>query len=436
MKIYLKLVLSYLRVHWLLFFVGLAAGSAFIFLFPTLSRALQPPKVNRVALVGNYTAGSLPLKIQNEISLGLTKLLPDGHATGSAALDWQTADSGKTVIFNLAQNLFWQDGTKFDTSQINYSLKGVEVKRLSLYRLEFKFKESFSPLPTILSQPLFKNALIGLGDNAVENIKFNGRFIASLTLKNLPTGAQKIYKFYPTEEAAVTALKLGAVNHVEDLHQTYGLQNDSHLKVQGHISENTIATILLNLHKDPISEKSFRQALAYALPDSYPHSATASSSLPQNSWAKSLNFKTYPQNQTLAKKTFADVASASATKRIFLSSPKELTPLAESISAAWSSLGLEAKTTVSEIIPPSFDAHLLYLEIPPDPDQYALWHSTQAGNTTGYKSFKADHLLEDGRRTLGDKERWEIYQAFQKALSEDLPAIFLFYPQLYDVSRI
>lgn len=63
-------------------------------------------------------------------------------------------------------------------------------------------------------------------------------------------------------------------------------------------------------------------------------------------------------------------------------------------------------------------------QIPRDPDQYNLWHSTQATNITHYKNPKVDKLLEDGRRTSSRDERKLLYEEFQQIIVKDTPAIF------------
>jgi peptide/nickel transport system substrate-binding protein len=98
-------------------------------------------------------------------------------------------------------------------------------------------------------------------------------------------------------------------------------------------------------------------------------------------------------------------------------------------------LGIEVRQEASDNVSPSFDAFLTYIEVPEDPDQYAIWHSTQFGNVSGYKSPRVDRLLEEGRQILDKERRKAIYLNFQRALTEDVPAAFLFYPKIYSVSR-
>jgi peptide/nickel transport system substrate-binding protein len=68
----------------------------------------------------------------------------------------------------------------------------------------------------------------------------------------------------------------------------------------------------------------------------------------------------------------------------------------------------------------------------PDPDPYALLHSTQVNdgqNYAGYISPEADKLLEEGRRTIDRSARKAAYAKLHKLVHEDQPYTFLFAPQ-------
>ena len=87
-------------------------------------------------------------------------------------------------------------------------------------------------------------------------------------------------------------------------------------------------------------------------------------------------------------------------------------------------------------VPVDYDAFLATVDIPKDPDQYSLWHSTQATtNISKYKNPRIDKLLEDGRTELDQDTRKKIYLDFQRFLVEDVPAIFLYHPIFYTISR-
>lgn len=65
-----------------------------------------------------------------------------------------------------------------------------------------------------------------------------------------------------------------------------------------------------------------------------------------------------------------------------------------------------------------------------DPDPFAFWHSSQVNNPglnlSGFVNRTADQLLEKARESYNLKERTKAYYDFQKILSNEIPAIFLF----------
>lgn len=425
------LVVSYAKNHWLLFLLGIGVGIVSLQFLPKLTGS----RIEIVGLAGDYTISSLPLEIQNEISFGLTQISAGGKIVPAAAKSWEISDSGKTFTFLLNPGLKWQNGEKFDAEGVNYNLKSVQLSRPAADKIRLNLKEPFAPILSVASQPLFKSGLVGLGLWQVRSITFNGKFISTLALTNNQTGERKIYKFFPTEESVILGLKLGSITRANNLHQTFHVERDRHYELSSKIAASTIATIFFNLEKEKFADKPLRQALTYALPDNSPFGLPADSPLPKNSWYESLLVKKYQQNVELSKKLLQKSSSESAKFKMVLSATKPLEKTANEIAKAWQNVGVETSVEIADVPPPNFDAFLAYLEVPPDPDQYPIWHSTQRTNISHYNSPKVDKLLEEGRRALDPKERKEIYSNFQKALSEDVPAIFLYYPTLYTITR-
>ena len=53
-----------------------------------------------------------------------------------------------------------------------------------------------------------------------------------------------------------------------------------------------------------------------------------------------------------------------------------------------------------------------------------------------YANDKIDKLLEEGRQSIDQESRKEKYNEFQKLLTEDVPAVFLYSPTyLYPVNK-
>ena len=67
-----------------------------------------------------------------------------------------------------------------------------------------------------------------------------------------------------------------------------------------------------------------------------------------------------------------------------------------------------------------------------DPDEFALWHSSQSGpegsNLSSLQNETIDHLLEQGRTILDRDLRIPIYWQFQEEFVREVPAIPLYYP--------
>ncbi|MEP7383540.1 MAG: ABC transporter substrate-binding protein [Gemmatimonadota bacterium] len=81
------------------------------------------------------------------------------------------------------------------------------------------------------------------------------------------------------------------------------------------------------------------------------------------------------------------------------------------------------------VLPGTFDATLIWWTTPPDPDQFAFYHTGQDNNNVGWSNPVADSLLALGRATLDVPRRQAIYRAFQRLEMEDPPVMVLFYPR-------
>jgi peptide/nickel transport system substrate-binding protein len=80
----------------------------------------------------------------------------------------------------------------------------------------------------------------------------------------------------------------------------------------------------------------------------------------------------------------------------------------------------------------NFEAVILGWNISVDPDQYLIWHSGQTKpgqyNFVSYSNKEVDKLLDQGRQEFDFKKRKEIYKKVHKLIHQDVPYIFLYYP--------
>jgi peptide/nickel transport system substrate-binding protein len=78
-----------------------------------------------------------------------------------------------------------------------------------------------------------------------------------------------------------------------------------------------------------------------------------------------------------------------------------------------------------------FETLVLGWGVPTDPDQSAVWHSSQTGpdqlNQISYANPAVDEALEKGRASCQQAERLPYYHRFQRILAEDQPIVFLYF---------
>ncbi|MCL5676168.1 MAG: ABC transporter substrate-binding protein [Patescibacteria group bacterium] len=441
---YLNWFLSaYLKKYAAFIVLGFAAGlilSFLVSLLPAVSPSQFAAKENIVGIIGQYSLSNLPLSIQKELSLGLTSIDKNDRATPSAASSWEIKNNGQSYIFHLKKNLYWTDGSKFKSFDINLRLKDVQILALGDYDVQFRLGQPYAGLPSAVAQPLFKNGLVGLGPYRVTKMTRNGKFITGLEMKNINTGESTHYKFYSNRDEAVLALKLHEINILKGLNSLDGLNNWPLLQIDKTTDYHKFVALFFNMRKEPFKDKDTRLGLTYALPDVFNSDEPAFGPIAKNSWAYNPQLKTFNYSADLANKYLKPLLDKSSTSSaefsLKLTSMKAYLPIAQSIAKNWQNLGIKVQIIPSDSIADNFDVFLAAVETMPDPDQYSLWHSTQEGNISGLNSPRIDKLLEDGRTLVNVSERKQKYLDFQKYLVEEDPAAFLFYPAGFTVTRL
>ena len=280
-------------------------GIAFFLVLPLFKPLLiNFQEGNRIGIVGRYSIEELPLEIQSKISQGLTSIDEGGNVHPALASNWEAKDEGKEWVFFLSDKK-WQDGLQIKATDINYKFSDVSVEVVDDRTIKFTLKEPFSPFPSIVSRPIFKRGLLGAGDWKVVKINSisGGRYLESLKLINTKTNRIESYKFFPTEDVAKTALKLGEVDDLENM-SSGEFKDWNNLSIQANSREDMYVGLFIN-NEDPIlSDKSLRQALAYAINKSSFSGERAISPISPLSWAFNPQVKQYPYNVSRAKELY------------------------------------------------------------------------------------------------------------------------------------
>lgn len=382
---------------------------------------------NTIGVVGRFTTDNMPEEISSKLSSGLTRIDESGNVNPSLAKSWESPDSGKTWIFNLDENAIWQDGKKFTAKDIDYEFSDASVEIINEDTIKFNLDSQFSAFPVVVSRPLFKKGLVGTGLYKVKTISLAGGYLQKIII--IDSKKNKItYKFYPSEDRLRLAFKLGAIDTIENIQDPSAFEGWKIVNIEKSTGYNNLVGIFFNTEDEKLSDKQVRQNLAYAIDKDGFDGTRAISPVSPSSWAYNPQVKQYVKDAEKAK----DLKDT----KIILSTLPNLLKSAEKIKKDWEEVGIICEIQVVTNVPENYQAFLATVDIPKDPDQYSLWHSTQtATNISKFKNPRIDKLLEDGRTELDQETRKKYYLDFQRFLVEDVPAVFLYHPTYYTINR-
>jgi peptide/nickel transport system substrate-binding protein len=441
-KIHFKIeyFFSFLRRRILIILIGLGVSFCAIFFRTEIISFINLPifKKETIGVEGLYTLKNIPEEIVNQISFGLTINSENDKNELSPIIESLTIENeNKDYIFTLKDDIFWHNGKKLISNDIDYSLiSGIKTVPLAENKIKISLEKEFSPVLSVLSKPLFKKNTIGLGIYKIKRYSLQEGYLKTLYLvpikDNLP---RIIYRFYQNENDLINAYKLGDVNEIKITSLPEELSNWSKSKISQQIeTDKKYSAVFFNTQK--IENKQLRQALAYATPKTKDRNERCLGPISPQSWAYNSSIKEYNFSATRAKELFEPNKIDSIN---LIVGDRRLLSVAEEIKNSWESI-LKLRTTITvenQINTEDFDAILTYGSIPHDPDQYLFWHSTQIkSNLTKFDNSRIDKLLEDGRFVIDQLERKNIYQDFQRYLLEESPAIFLSYPNTYTITRL
>jgi peptide/nickel transport system substrate-binding protein len=219
--------------------------------------------------------------------------------------------------------------------------------------------------------------------------------------------------------------------------------------------------LAFNLKRSPFNEKLFRQAMAYAVDKKeiidgvmLGMGKSATGPFPPQSWAYNPSVQEYEHNPQKALAILASLGWKDTDHDGILD--KDGKPLsftiisnqgnkmrslsAEIIQSQLGKIGIDVKVRIIEwssfihqfIDTRNFDAAMMGWSLSRDPDQYAIWNSSQTGtgqyNFISYANPEVDQLLDLGRKTFDRNERQKIYHRIHQILADDQPYLFLYYP--------
>jgi peptide/nickel transport system substrate-binding protein len=359
----------------------------------------------------------------------------------------------------------------------------VVVEPLDTYTVRFTLREPFAPFldyTTIGILPA--HVLAGVSVQAMAESKFNVSPIGTGPFKVDEVSAERIvlvanpthyrsrpyldrieFQFYPDHDSVYEARKRGEVDGIARV-------LPEHLGAIGQDRSLTLYTaplsgynmVFLNLDRGIFQEQAVRQAMMYALDrqkmvDSIlgGQGVVVHSPILPNSWAYDTEVPRYDHDLKKAIQLLEDAGWYDDDKNgVRERGPLTLefslitnqddpvrVALIYEISRQLAEVGIRA---VPETVPwdelvgdklrlRRFDALLSgWQNLPPDPDPYPYWHSSQANenglNFASYINPQMDALLEEARFTTDTQRRMELYLRFQEMFASEVPSLLLYQP--------
>jgi len=182
LRYFIRLIFAFLAKFKGVLLIGFLLGVLIFSLFSLFSDIFIGKKTEKIGITGRFHTENIPLPILNLIGEGLTAVTSDGTIIPKLASSWESPDKGKTWIFTLSDNRFWQDGEQVTSENIIYEFSDVEIEKPDAKTVAFKLKDPYSTFPSVVSRPTFKTGLLGTGNWKVEKISISGSFIESLTI--------------------------------------------------------------------------------------------------------------------------------------------------------------------------------------------------------------------------------------------------------------
>lgn len=382
-------------------------------------------------VIGTYTEKDLPLVVTTLLSKGLVGIDKTGAPTPLLAESWEVLDNAREYRFRLRDDIYWVDGSKVRAQELDISIPDVEVSAKDDQVISFKLADSFSPFPTLLSRPIFKKGTyyLGVGPYNVSDIDLSSVFLRKVTLTSSQEDLPNVMiRFYANEQAAKQAIRIGEVQSLVGVVEADDLATEEPFEKYSKINYGRLVVIFYNTEDNILSDENFRLALSYNAPVIIGEEEAKTSVAP-TSWAFNPEVKNYLDNVDQGKVALGRVKNGKDST-ITLVATSSLSSVGARIVEAWNQRGIKATLQVESGIPQNFQALLITQNIPSDPDQYSLWHSTQGSTNVSKVALpRVDKTLEDGRKEVGVEKRKTIYADFQKVLLDHAPATPLYFPK-------
>jgi peptide/nickel transport system substrate-binding protein len=405
------------------------------------------------------------------------------------AESWEVSKDGNTWTFKLRQGVKFHDGQELTSADVKFTFDRLfekspgksdfiavdKVEPAGKYLVKFVTKEPFAGLLAslggfwgfIVSEAGIKKhgdlnkAALGTGPFMLEDWKVEQQ----LTLKKHPQYFKKglphvdgaILRTIPDEANIVAALRTGQIQHafIEDNKNWNLLKEEKGLT--GYRSSRLGYDYLnINASRGPLKDVRVRQAISWAVDRTAVlrvaaagfGKLTAPATPPMKAWQipEDQWMRYYKPDVEKARKLMADAGQGSGftVKLLVIPTFPTMVSGAPVVAANLKRIGITAEIEnveyavwIKRWLAKDFDMTMNTTPGYADPDTafFRALHSTKGQNWNSWSVPEVDALLEEGRRTMDQKKRKEIYDKVQILILENVPHLWLFSAETIDFTQ-
>ncbi len=419
----------------------------------------------------------------------LVRLDPDMNPQPELAESWQLSADGLTWTFKLRQGVKFHDGQELTSADVKFTFDRLfdkspgksdfiavdKVEPAGRYAVKFITKEPFAGLLAalggfwgfIISEAGVKKhgdlnkAALGTGPFMLEEWKVEQQMVfkrhPNYFKKGQPHVDQLMLRTIPDEANIVAALRTGQIQHafIED-NKNYTLLKEEKNLTGYRSSRLGYDYLNINASRGPLKDVRVRQAISWAVDRAQVMRVAASglgrltapATAPMKQWQlpEEVWMKYYKPDLDKAKKLIADAGQATGftVKCSVIPTFPTMVLGAPVIAAQLKRIGINVELEnveyaiwIKRWLAHDFDMTMNTTPGYADPDTafFRALHSTKGQNWNSWSVPELDALLEEGRRTMDQKKRKEIYDRVQIMILENVPHLWLFSADTIDFTQ-
>src|SRR6266487_4369763 len=369
------------------------------------------------------------------------------------AESWQISPDGHSWTFKLREGVKFHDGQEMTSADVKFTFDRLfesspgksdfiavdKVEPAGKYGVKFITKEPFAGL------------LAALGG-------FWGYIISEAGIKKRqPYVDDMVLRVIPDEANIVAALRTGQIQHafIED-NKNYNLLKEEKTLMGYRSSRLGYDYLNINATRGPLKDVRVRQAISWAVDRSQVLRVaaagfgrlTAPATAPMKQWQlpEEQWMRYYKPDLDKAKKLMADagVASGFTVKCMVIPTFPTMVSGAPVIAAQLKRIGINVEIEnveyaiwIKRWLAHDFDMTMNSTPGYADPDTafFRALHSTKGQNWNSWSVPEVDAALEQGRKTMDQKKRKEIYDRVQILILENVPHLWLFSADRIDFTQ-